>query len=239
MSVCLGLLLIAAPAFAEEKIESFTTTTSTSQAGGHPDLETSFTLQSPGEPEAAKNVIFKAPQGLFGNTNAITQCTSAAFALDECPSDAQAGLITVYAKFSGEEIEECSFEYGETTAYGNTASCSPAPPISSSTEVSAEVSGLTPGATYHYRLHTTNALGTTVKGSDQTITPATATATLSDQVEPELLGTAPIYDIVPEAEETALFAFIVPTLDIPIEIPVTVRTGGDYGLTSPSQTSPS
>ena len=30
--------------------------------------------------------------------------------------------------------------------------------------------------------------------------------------------------------QTALFAFIVPTLDIPIDIPVAVRTGTDYGL---------
>ena len=34
----------------------------------------------------------------------------------------------------------------------------------------------------------------------------------------------------PRPNETALFAFIVPTLNIPIEIPVTVRTGADYGL---------
>ena len=45
-----------------------------------------------------------------------------------------------------------------------------------------------------------------------------------------LLGTAPIYDLEPEAEQTALFAFVVPTLDIPIAIPVTVRTNTDYGL---------
>jgi len=234
LAVAASLLItatLATPAFAEEKIESFTTTNSTAQAGGHPDLETSFSLESPGEPEAAKNVIFNAPQGVFGNTNAITQCTADAFALDECPSPAQAGLITVYAKFSGEEIKECRFEYGKTTAYGNTAPCSPKPPFSGSTEVSAEVSGLTPKTTYHYRLRTTNALGTTVDGSDRTITPATDAATLSGQVEPELLGTAPIYDIVPQTEETARFAFVVPTLDIPIEIPVTVRTGSDYGLT--------
>ena len=36
--------------------------------------------------------------------------------------------------------------------------------------------------------------------------------------------------LVPQAEETARFSFIVPTLDIPIAIPVAVRTGGDYGL---------
>ncbi len=234
LAVAASLLItaaLAAPAFAEEKIESFTTTSSTAQAGGHPDLETSFSLERPGEPEAAKNVIFNAPQGVFGNTNAITQCTADAFALDECPSAAQAGLITVYAKFSGEEIKECRFEYGKSTAYGNTAPCSPEPPFSGLTTVSAEASGLTPKTPYHYRLRTTNTLGTTVDGSDQTITPATDTATLSGQVEPELLGTAPVYDIVPQTEETARFAFIVPTLDIPIAIPVTVRTGSDYGLT--------
>ena len=46
------------------------------QAGGHPDLSTSFTLGSPGEPEAARNVIFRAPEGIFGNPNAVTKCTS-------------------------------------------------------------------------------------------------------------------------------------------------------------------
>ena len=36
--------------------------------------------------------------------------------------------------------------------------------------------------------------------------------------------------LVPDSEETALFEFVVPTLDIPIAIPVTVRTATDYGL---------
>ena len=36
--------------------------------------------------------------------------------------------------------------------------------------------------------------------------------------------------MVPQDEETARFSFIVPTLDIPIAIPVAVRTAGDYGL---------
>ena len=40
-----------------------------------------------------------------------------------------------------------------------------------------------------------------------------------------LFGTAPIYDLDPGAEKPAIFAFIVPTLNIPITIPVSVRTG--------------
>ncbi len=140
----------AAPALASEGITSFETTMSTNLAGGHPDLVTSFELESPGEPEAAKNVIFNAPQGVFGNPNAIAQCTSVQFALYECSPDSQAGLITVYANYEGEAKK--------------------------------------------------------------------------------LLGTAPIYDLEPEPSQTALFAFIVPTVNIPIEIPVAVRTGSDYGL---------
>ena len=53
----------AVPALASEGIASFETTMSTNLAGGHPDLVTSFELENPGEPEAAKNVIFNAPQG--------------------------------------------------------------------------------------------------------------------------------------------------------------------------------
>jgi len=123
---------------------------STPQAGGHPDLLTSFALQEPGTPEAARNVIFNAPTGVFGNPRAITQCAPADFASDQCPPDAQAGLITIHADYKGNP------DY--------------------------------------------------------------------------LLGTAPIFSIAPEEGETARFAFVVPVLDIPIAIPVQVRTTSDYGL---------
>ncbi len=141
---------LAVSARASEGIESFLTTSSTTQAGGHPDLSTSFTLEHPGTPEAAKNVIFNAPEGVFGNPYAVTHCTSSDFVLDQCPSNSQVGVITVHAHYEGNP------DY--------------------------------------------------------------------------ILGTAPIFDIEPGEGQTALFAFIVPTLDIPINIPVAVRTGSDYGL---------
>jgi hypothetical protein len=143
-------LATSAPATASEAIDSFSVTSSTAQAGGHPDLGMSFSLHSPGSPEGAQNVIVNTPEGIFGNPNAIIQCTSADFALDQCPSAAQAGLITVYANY---------------------------------------------------------------KGSPN-----------------RLMGTAPIYDLEPEGDQTARFAFIVPNLGIPVSIPVAVRTGADYGL---------
>jgi hypothetical protein len=150
VALCVALSLLTAvafatPAMASEAIDSFNTTTSDTSAGAHPDFTTSFTLHNPGAPDAAQNVIFNAPEGLFGNPFAITHCTSSDFALDQCPSNSQAGLVTVY-----------------------------------------DSSGL--------------------------------------------LGTGPIFDVDPQGDQTALFAFIVPILNIPINIPVAVRTGGDYGL---------
>ena len=145
-----ALLASASVTWAQEPIKTFETTSSDTAAGGHPDLSASFALASPGAPESAKNVAFNAPTGVFGNPNATTQCSSAEFSLDKCPSNTQAGLITVYANYSGNQ------EY--------------------------------------------------------------------------LLGTAPIFSLETSAEQTALFAFIAPTVDIPIEIPVSVRTATDYGL---------
>ncbi len=150
LGACWSWSLSLPPPLPARRSHPFTTTSSTANAGGHPDLQTSFELESPGDPEAAQNVTFNAPQGIFGNTNAITQCTPSDFALDQCGSNSQAGLITVHANYEGEPQK--------------------------------------------------------------------------------LLGTAPIYDVVPEPEQTALFEFVAPILDIPIAIPVTVRTATDYGL---------
>jgi phosphodiesterase/alkaline phosphatase D-like protein len=60
----------------------------------------------------------------------------------------------------GEEVTSCVFEYGPTTAYGQTAPCTPAPGHGSgAVHVSAAVPGLTAQSTYHYRLSAGNAHG--------------------------------------------------------------------------------
>lgn len=46
----------------------------------------------------------------------------------------------------------------------------------------------------------------------------------------DLLGTAPVFMLVPQEGETARLAFIAPVIEVPISIPVTVRTEADYGL---------
>jgi hypothetical protein len=151
MLACLLLSgILASPSAASQAIDSFEVTSTSTQAGGHPDLGMSFSLDAPGAPESARNVAVNTPEGVFGNPNAITRCSSVDFALTKCPSSSQAGLITVRANHGG--------------------------------------------------------------------------------VEEKLLGTAPIFIRVPEANQTALFAFVVPTLNIPVSIPVTVRSASDYGL---------
>lgn len=69
----------------------------------------------------------------------------------------------------------CTFEYGTTTAYGSSAPCSAA--VGSGTSgvaVSASVTGLAAGTTYHFRVVARNAGGTT-NGADQTFTTDAAT----------------------------------------------------------------
>ena len=72
-------------AVASPVIEAFNTTSSDTDAGDHPDLTTSFTFADPGAPEAARNVVFNAPEGLFGNPYVVTHCTSSDFAIDSAP----------------------------------------------------------------------------------------------------------------------------------------------------------
>jgi hypothetical protein len=66
----------------------------------------------------------------------------------------------------------CAFEYGPTTAYGSTVPCAQTPAQIGTGEapvpVSADISGLSPGTTYHFRLAGTNADGT-AKGKDQSL----------------------------------------------------------------------
>jgi hypothetical protein len=67
---------------------------------------------------------------------------------------------------NGNLMLDCHFEYGATTAYGQTAPCSPDPGFErEAVPVSAEVEGLEPNTTYHFRVVVTNEGGTT-EGAD-------------------------------------------------------------------------
>ncbi len=74
-------------------------------------------------------------------------------------------------KPDGAELSECVFEYGKTTAYGQTAPCAESPAAigagSSFIGVHADIAGLDLGAEYHFRLHAKNAVTNIAsKGAD-------------------------------------------------------------------------
>jgi len=104
------------------------------------------------------------------------------------------------------------FEYGLTAAYGSQSTDTSAGSGSSSVAVSANVTGLAAGTTYHFRVVATNAAGT-VAGSDQiftTLTPPVAvtgsatsvldtTATLDGSVDPNASATSYRFEYGPTA----------------------------------------
>jgi hypothetical protein len=143
--------LAAAPAAASPTIKEFNVEPSTSAAGGHPDLTTTVRIDKPAEPEVARDLTFHLPAGVFGNPGAIFKCTAGDFAFNQCPPGSQAGLVTIFANYSGNP----KFD----------------------------------------------------------------------------LGTVPVYNMrTIDAEETARLAFVAPTVNVPVAIPISVRSASDYGL---------
>jgi hypothetical protein len=65
------------------------------------------------------------------------------------------------------ELTSYAFQYGTTTAYGQQTALTSAGSGRADAPVRADLAGLTPGTTYHYRVIATNASGTTV-GADRT-----------------------------------------------------------------------
>jgi hypothetical protein len=136
----------AAPDFAEYVVGS-----SSSQAGGHPDLNVSMRLENAAEPEVVRDLTFNLPEGVFGNPGAIYKCEAADFAVNHCQPGSQAGFVSIVSNYQG--------------------------------------------------------------------TPNT------------VLGTAPVYNMrTIDEEETARLSFVVPVVNVPIGVPVSVRSGSDYGL---------
>jgi hypothetical protein len=141
----------AGNALASPTIEEFNVASSSTQAGGHPNLVATIKLANPAQPEVAKNIIVNLPAGVFGNPDSIYKCRSADFAENRCAPGAQAGVVAVAANYEGDP----NF----------------------------------------------------------------------------ILGTAPVYNMRTVSEdEQARFAFVAPIVNIPITIPIDVRSESDYGL---------
>jgi hypothetical protein len=83
----------------------------------------------------------------------------------------------------------CSFEYGTSAAYGQSAPCEPAPSPSGGLQaVNAQITGLTPNRTYHYRLLASSAVGSSVS-SDASFTTAISTQVPLVYPHPSISGT--------------------------------------------------
>jgi hypothetical protein len=77
-------------------VGAFSSQMSETQAGGHPDLTTSITLNNEalGNPiQQLKDVEVELPPGLGGNPQAIPQCSSRQLETLKCPPDSQIGVI--------------------------------------------------------------------------------------------------------------------------------------------------
>ena len=76
---------------------------------------------------------------------------------------------------NGAALSSCTFEYGTSTSYGQTASCRDVGAVNTPESVSAAIGGLSPNTVYHYLLLAKNANGE-AKGEDGTFTTTKALA---------------------------------------------------------------
>ncbi len=86
---------LAAPAAAGATVTvtpgTFSVTSTSTQAGGHPDVTTSFQLTRPIAGEEVKDIAVDLPAGLLGDPTATPRCTGAQFVSGGCPSDTVVG----------------------------------------------------------------------------------------------------------------------------------------------------
>jgi phosphodiesterase/alkaline phosphatase D-like protein len=143
----------------------------------------------------------------FG-AGAPSATTGAASAIADT-STTVAGTVNPQGQSTGYE-----FQYGTTTAYGQHSDAASAGAGSADVPVTAPLSGLTPGTTYHFRVIATNDGGTTV-GADQTFTttgtapppspkatvttgsatPSTSGATLTGSLNPNGVATSYYFEL--------------------------------------------
>jgi hypothetical protein len=131
-------------------------------------------------------------------------------------------------------VTSCVVEYGTNTGYGESVPCAPAslPAGTADVDVTAELTGLTTLTTYHYRLATTNAEGTSY-GEDRTVTAAavrgvdTKPATNIARTSATLNGT-----LDPDGESTDYYFEYGPTTSYGQQIPAPpgVNVGSASGV---------
>jgi len=99
-----GIASLTAPVASAFTIYSYSSTPSTTQAGGHPNININFEIEDysddSGHPNPklpcgcnnAKNLDIYLPAGVIGNPHATPKCSNADFARETCPADSQIGV---------------------------------------------------------------------------------------------------------------------------------------------------
>jgi hypothetical protein len=86
--------------------------------------------------------------------------------------DADSATLRGTVNPNGNALFGCRFEYGTTTGYEHSVPCATTPDSGTGpVDVSADVSGLQSGTTYHFRIAATNVAGTSA-GADRTLVTA-------------------------------------------------------------------
>ncbi len=112
-------------------IDSYTIGVSTSQAGGHPNIDINaefdnrdFLNQEFQEhsPEGCgcqdvSDISVHMPTGFIGSPHTIPQCSLAEFALIECSPDTQVGVVFIELGEGEEEVKEFERETGEALGF--------------------------------------------------------------------------------------------------------------------------
>jgi hypothetical protein len=120
-------------------------------------------------------VVDNGGQAVKGGDQTLKTLPPPAKVTTEAATGTGQGTATLNATVDAEGDDAfCSFEYGPSAAYGKTAACSINPVTGTApTAVSAALSGLAAGTTYHFRVVATNGAGP-IKGTDLTFATAAA-----------------------------------------------------------------
>jgi hypothetical protein len=109
----------------------------------------------------------------------VLAAAPAAFAADSVATDPAADVHHTDAVLRGHfelgggtTITNCHFDWGTSVSYGSTLPCAQGNTFTEAEEVSAPLGFLTPGTTYHYRLHLSTAGAGELVGADRSVTPA-------------------------------------------------------------------
>lgn len=113
VAASVGLLLLAfivrgaQEAQAAEGVKTFTMSTTSTQAGGHPDVIFTYRFKNRTEAPQAdchcddpRLIITDSPAGFIANPHAYPRCQLDSFALGECAEESQVGVFTAFGSLS-------------------------------------------------------------------------------------------------------------------------------------------